>query len=127
MDWEKASPDLGALLNTAVSAFPCQKKIMFGASVYTANGNMFAGIHGDNIFVRLSESDRKEITAKYEAVKPFEPVRGHTMREYVTLPEALYKNENTFQGWLKRAYEYALSLAPKERKRSVSKRKRTWF
>lgn len=123
MDWKKASPELGALLDTAMTAFPCQKKIMFGAPVYTANGNMFAGIHGDSIFVRLSEPDRKEIAAKYKAVKPFELVKGHLMKEYVTLPESVYKEKKAFQEWLKRAHENALSLAPKEPKRRGSKKK----
>mgnify|MGYP001580378038 FL=1 len=98
---------------------------MFGSPVYTAHGNMFAGVHADGIFIRLSESDRKEITAAYKGVTPFEPVKGHMMREYVNLPEALYKDGRAFHEWLKRAFEFALALAPKEPKRRSHKGKRT--
>ncbi len=53
MEWKKPSPELGALVEKAVVTFDCRKKMMFGAPVYTVNGNMFAGVHEDHIFLRL--------------------------------------------------------------------------
>ena len=41
--WKKPSRELGALLETALDSFDCQKKTMFGAPVFTVNHNMFAG------------------------------------------------------------------------------------
>ena len=46
--------------------FDCQKKFMFGAPTYFLNGNIFTGIHGDTIIIRLSEKDRKEILSTYD-------------------------------------------------------------
>jgi TfoX/Sxy family transcriptional regulator of competence genes len=88
---------------------------MFGAVTYFVNGNMFAGIHEDTIILRLSEKDRQEIMAADDEVKLFEPMEGRPMKEYVALPEPVYNQPDIFQRWLKRSYEYALSLKPKEK------------
>lgn len=118
--WKKPSRELGTLLEAALASFDCQKKTMFGAPVFTVNHNMFTGIHGDNIFVRLPEADRKEITSS--GAKPFEPMPGHAMKEYMVLPESVYRDSKALQEWLKRAYDYVATLAPKEPKRRASKK-----
>ncbi|MBI4288666.1 MAG: TfoX/Sxy family protein [Chloroflexi bacterium] len=120
MEWEKASPELSRLLDAATKPFACQKKTMFGAPVYVVGGNMFAGVHADSIFIRLSEPDRKEIAALH-ATSPFEPVKGHVMKEYVSLTQAVYRDEKAMQAWLERAFEFARALPPKEPKRRPSK------
>jgi TfoX/Sxy family transcriptional regulator of competence genes len=116
MKWEKASPELGKLLDGVVAVLHAEKKIMFGAPVYTVNRNMFAGVHASNIFLRLSETDRKRIVADYDEAAPFEPVRGHVMKEYVTVPPSLYEDGKAFQAWLRRAYEFASKLPTKAAK-----------
>jgi TfoX/Sxy family transcriptional regulator of competence genes len=113
MKWEKASPALGELLATAVDGMPVEKKVMFGAPVYTVNRNMFTGVHGGNIFLRLSEADRRKIASDFDEAAPFEPVKGHVMKEYVTVPPALYEDAKMFQEWLKRAYEFTSKLPVK--------------
>jgi TfoX/Sxy family transcriptional regulator of competence genes len=120
--WKKASPELGLLLEAAVAPFDCQKKMMFGAPVWTLGGNMFAGVHGDNIFIRLSEADRRHIAAEVEGAVPFEPMPGRTMTEYIAVPPSLYRNPPEFNGWLTRSHEYVQSLAPKKTKTSSPKR-----
>jgi TfoX/Sxy family transcriptional regulator of competence genes len=116
MKWEKASPELGELLAGAISGMPVEKKIMFGAPVYTVNRNMFAGVHASNIFLRLSETDRKRIVADYDEAAPFEPVRGHVMKEYVTVPPSLHEDRKAFQTGLRRAYDFASKLPTKAAK-----------
>ncbi len=120
--WKNPSQKLRTLLEFALSSFDCQKKTMFGAPVFTVNHNMFAGIHGDNIFVRLSEADRKEIATL--SALPFEPMPGHIMKEYMVLPESLYQNPKLLEEWLKRAYDFVASLPPKEPNRRVSREKK---
>jgi TfoX/Sxy family transcriptional regulator of competence genes len=83
--WEKASPELGKLLEEAVSDLHAEKKFMFGSPVYMVNRNMFTGVHASNIFLRLCEADRKKIAAYYDESSPFEPVRGRVMKEYMTV------------------------------------------
>jgi TfoX/Sxy family transcriptional regulator of competence genes len=118
--WKKASPELGKLLEAAVTPFPSQKKMMFGAPVWTVGGNMFAGVRGDNIFIRLPEADRRRIAAEVEGAVPFEPIPGRTMAEYVTIPPTLYLKPTELHHWLKRSHEYVQSLAPKKPKKKTS-------
>lgn len=113
MEWKKASLELGATLEAAMKDFDCRKKNMFGAPVYVVNGNMFTGVHQDNIFLRLSEADRREVIQKYKGVAPFEPLKGRVMKEYVVIPEEIYRNPALLREWLKRGYDFAGSLAPK--------------
>jgi len=115
--WEKASPELSKLLEEAVSVLPVEKKIMFGAPVYTVNRNMFTGVHASNIFLRLSDVDRKKIASEYDESRPFEPVRGHVIKEYMTAPPALYEDGAAFRIWLKRAFDFTAGLPVKEPKK----------
>ena len=117
MKWEKASPELGKLLEEAATGLHVEKKIMFGAPVYTVNRNMFTGVHQSNIFLRLSEADRKKIVSVYDEASPFEPVRGHVMKEYVAVPPSLYEDRDAFQMWLRRAYDFTSALPAKEPKK----------
>ncbi|MBI2858236.1 MAG: TfoX/Sxy family protein [Chloroflexi bacterium] len=113
MKWKKVSPELNKFLDETMSAFPADRRPMFGASTFFVNGNMFVGIHEDRIIVRLSEADQKEILSLYRDVTPFEPMEGRVMKEYVTLPESVYRQPQVLKDWLSRSYQYALSLKPK--------------
>ena len=62
---------------------------MFGCPVFFVNSNMFSGVFEDDIFIRLSEKDRKELFSKYDEAAPFEPMKGRKMKEYVVLPESI--------------------------------------
>ena len=115
--WKKSSPELGKLLEGALIRFTCDRRMMFGSPVYMINRNIFAGVHQDNIFIRLSESDRNLILSSVSGATQFEPLKGHIMKEYITLPEALYNDEDAFQQWLKRSHAYAASLPPKATKK----------
>ena len=117
MKWEKASPELGKLLEETVAGFHVEKKIMFGAPVYMVNCNMFTGVQASNIFLRLSEADRQEILSAYDEAAPFEPVLGRVMKEYVTVPPSLYEDRDAFQSWLRRAYDFTSGLPAKEPKK----------
>jgi TfoX/Sxy family transcriptional regulator of competence genes len=117
MKWKKVSKDLSELLETAVADFPADKRMMFGCPAYFVSNNMFTGVHQDNIIIRLAEGDRKSILSQYDGAAPFEPMEGRIMKEYVTVPEALFRNAEALTDWLSRSYEYARSLPPKERKR----------
>ena len=61
MALEKPSPELSGLLETAIIPFQCMKKPMFGCPSYFMNGNMFAGVYGTSLFIRLPEGLRKEL------------------------------------------------------------------
>ena len=117
MKWKKSSPELGKLLEAVVISFPCDRKIMFGSPVFMINRNMFAGVHEDNIFIRLSENDRNEILREFPQARPFEPVKGHVMKEYVVVPRVLYEHTKAFKEWLKRSHAFAAAVIKKSKGR----------
>jgi TfoX/Sxy family transcriptional regulator of competence genes len=119
MDWQRPSAGLTSYLDNAMDAFNCQKTRMFGCPAYFANGNLFAGVQADNLFVRLSEEDRRRALATSDEVTIFEPVAGRQMKEYLVLPESMCQNEEQLTTWLRRAYQYACSLPPKKDKRKT--------
>ena len=116
MDWEKASPELGELLAEALAPIDHEKRSMFGMPAYFINGNLFAGVHGRNLMVRLSPTDRDEIRALHSGVAAFEPMPGRTMKEYVTLPASVYDDPVELDAWLRRSQSFVASLPPKEKK-----------
>jgi len=88
---------------------------MFGFPAYFINGNMFTGAFEDKLFLRFSESDRMEIAKVSPLVKPFEPMPGRPMGEYVALPRSLYMDRSFFDKWLERSIRYTNSLPPKKK------------
>jgi TfoX/Sxy family transcriptional regulator of competence genes len=113
MDWKKTSSEISDLLAGEIAPFNSQKKIMFGCPAYFYGGNMFAGVFGDDIFIRLSESDRKTAIEEYDEITIFEPVAGRPMKEYVVIPEAIYNDSAILQQWLAKSFAYVSSLKPK--------------
>jgi TfoX/Sxy family transcriptional regulator of competence genes len=116
MQWKKPSPELMEYQASIMGSFTVEKKKMFGSTVYFSNGNMFTGVHEDNIFLRLSEKDRSELMAKYGEAVQFEPLKGRPMKEYMNLPPRLYRDANIFKQWLGRSLEYTKSLPLKATK-----------
>jgi TfoX/Sxy family transcriptional regulator of competence genes len=122
MQWKKPSAELGKLLEEAVKGFACSKKMMFGSPVYTVNGNMFTGVHEDNIFIKFSQQEEKEIRSVYKSSRPFEPVKGRFMKGYVVISPDLYSNPDSFNEWLGRSHRFALALPPKQPKSTPRKK-----
>ncbi len=54
---------------------------MFGNMAAFVNGNMFAGLFGDQLFVRLPDAEREKL--KKQGGKDFEPMPGRAMTGYV--------------------------------------------
>ena len=59
-------------------------KPMFGQLSAFVNGNMFCGIFGDELLVRLPEAEIE--TVKKQGGRDFEPMAGHKMGGYVIVP-----------------------------------------
>lgn len=85
-----------------------------GKSVpYTsANGYMFTLFNKDaEIGFRLPKPAAKEFIEKYNS-GPFKS-HGAVMRDYVIIPEDLWKNLDLLAGYLDQSYAFVLSLPPK--------------
>jgi TfoX/Sxy family transcriptional regulator of competence genes len=87
-------------------------KPMFGNLVAFVNGNMFAGLFGDRIGVRiLDESTRAELAAT-DGAGPFGP-EGRPMGGYVSAPAAWADEPERIAEWVARAFEEVATLPPK--------------
>lgn len=92
---------------------------MFGNVAAFVNGNMFMGLFGDELFVRLSEDERSELLA-VEGASRFEPMKGRPMKEYVALPASRRDDPNEAHAWVSRSLEWTGQMPekkPKMRKR----------
>jgi TfoX/Sxy family transcriptional regulator of competence genes len=88
---------------------------MFGQPAAFANGNLFFGVFGKDLFVRLSESDRSEAKTAGGFV-PFEPMPGRAMSEYWVLPASVLRNKTQARQWVGRSLDYASKLPAKKSK-----------
>lgn len=84
---------------------------MFGNLAAFVNGNMFAGLFGDDLFVRLSEDDSAAV--RKQGGRDFEPMPGRAMRGYVTVPSTWRAKPHAIKGWIKTALELTRQLPPK--------------
>lgn len=117
MEWKKVSPELSDFLEKTLIEYPCVKKKMFGCPVYFVNDNMFAGIHSDNIFIRLSEEDRAGILGEFDEACIFEPMEGRKMKEYVVIPETILNDSGIMNKWLSLSFRFTSSLPPKVKRK----------
>ncbi len=111
----KFTPSPDALVEQfigAIGAFPeAELRKMIGYPAAFVNGQMFASLFGDNMILRLSSQDRALISKK--GARPFEPVSGRVMREYMTVPDSMLKSSRQLNAWLGKSIDYARSLPPK--------------
>ena len=111
--WQPSPPELVRFFGEALSAVPeAQARKMFGYPCAFVGGRMFAGLFQSECFLRLSEADRAALLKKPGA-RPFEPIAGRPMKEYVIVPESVRGSSRQMDGWLRKAFEYTRSLPPK--------------
>ena len=85
---------------------------MFGQMAAFVNGNMSAGIFGEDMFVRLSETGRAQLLAEPGA-SIFEPTQGRPMREYVLLPAEWNAQPERIREWMDRSLAFTAAMPPK--------------
>jgi TfoX/Sxy family transcriptional regulator of competence genes len=91
-------------------------KPMFGQLSAFVNGNMFCGIFGDELMVRLPEAEIE--TVKNQGGRDFEPMAGHKMGGYVIVPGNWRAKPPT--ALIKRALEVARKMPAKTPKTKAS-------
>jgi TfoX/Sxy family transcriptional regulator of competence genes len=117
--WPKASKELGERLAPHMEKFHGERRKMFGADVWFINGNMFAGVFGDGMILRLSDEDGMSIKKEMPGVGVFSPGEVMVMREYVLIPSEFLRDLENLDRWIERSYDLVKSLpvkAPKKRK-----------
>lgn len=115
--WEKSSV---TLMETFAKALPDDMSVeprkMFGYPCAFVNGNMFCGLHQQNIIVRLGA---EEVLARIAAGEgeAFSPMAGRTMKDYLSLSEADRTSVVRLRKWLSLALNHAKTLPGKAPKR----------
>lgn len=114
MTWCRAPEHLVTMFAELVAVLPpdAERRKMFGYPCVFVNGQLSAGVHQENIMLRLSEADRKAFLALGGAAQ-FEPMPGRPMREYVVAPQCMLGAPDELVSWLEKSYTYAKSLPPK--------------
>ena len=116
--WRKSPPALVELFDSILPEGPgIERRQMFGYPCAFLNGNMFTGLHQENMILRLAESDRQVLCQQHgaELFQPFGKDRKMTMREYVALPRVVMDDPAALERWLVKSLHYVSSLPPKNR------------
>jgi TfoX/Sxy family transcriptional regulator of competence genes len=122
MAWRK-SPD--ALIDRFYAALPdapeVERRKMFGYPCAFVNGNMFAGLHQEDMILRLPDADRAALAAM-PGGGAFEPMPGRPMKEYVKVPPALVEDRRALSDWTARAHAHIAAMPPKVKKPRKAKK-----
>lgn len=86
-------------------------KPMFGNLAAFVNGNMFAGLFGEDLFVRLPDDESAHV--RKQGGRNFEPMPGHAMKGYVTVPSTWLSKPDASVVWIKRSLELTRTMPPK--------------
>lgn len=92
---------------------------MFGNLSAFVNGNMFCGVFGDDLFVRVSDEDQAKI--RKQGGKPFEPMAGRAMSGYVIVPSGWEKKPEAARAWVTSALTWSKKLPPKAKAKGAAK------
>ena len=93
---------------------------MFGNTSAFVNGNMFMGVFGPDLLLRLPDDQRAEVESA--GGSPFEPMPGRPMTGYVLIPPAWKKDPKLVKRWAQRSLEYAGAMPAKQPKPRKSKK-----
>jgi TfoX/Sxy family transcriptional regulator of competence genes len=99
------------------SVLPSDSKIkirpMFGNLSGFVNGNMFTGVYGEDVFVRLSEKNREDLL-KIKGTSLFEPMKGRKMKDYVVFPKGWREKPEMIRTWIVKSLDDISKLPPKK-------------
>ena len=84
---------------------------MFGNLSAFVNGNMFAGLFGADLFVRLPDEQAAPI--RKQGGRDFEPMAGHAMKGYETVPATWRNQTAASKAWIAASLAFARGLPPK--------------
>jgi TfoX/Sxy family transcriptional regulator of competence genes len=89
-------------------------KPMFGNLGAFVNGNMFAGLFGQTIGVKLADAERAELSG-IDGTGPFGPAE-RPMPGYVRMPDTWRATPERATEWIEKSLRYVESLPPKTQK-----------
>jgi TfoX/Sxy family transcriptional regulator of competence genes len=90
-------------------------KPMFGNLGAFVNGNMFAGLYGSSVGVKLGDDDRDKVLAAGGG--PYGPAE-RPMGGWVSLPERIVDDATQACAYLTRALEHVAGMPPKKTRKA---------
>ena len=96
-------------------------KPMFGQLSAFVNGNMFCGIFGEELMVRLPEAEIAAV--KKKGGRDFEPMAGHKMGGYVVVPGDWRAKPAPAVELMKKALAHARAMPAKAPKKNAAKKR----
>lgn len=107
----KPQADTVARFDAAVpGADGVERRLMFGQPAAFLRGNMFMGLFGEDMILRLPPDAREEMAGLGGG--PFEPM-GRPMKEYVTVPAAVREDPAALAAWIDRSLALVAELPPR--------------
>jgi len=106
------------VFDAVLAETPGERRLMFGCPCGFLGGNMFCGLFGSTMFVRLGDQDRAALL-KLEGAGVFDPMGGRPMKEYVVLPPEMVEDEREAMRWARRAADHAATLPKKAKGRKA--------
>jgi TfoX/Sxy family transcriptional regulator of competence genes len=94
-------------------------KPMFGNLSAFVNGNMFCGLFGEDLFVRLP--DDESAIVKKQGGRDFEPMAGHAMKGYVVVPSSWRAKPAPAIALIKRSLALTRAMPAKAAKKTAGK------
>ena len=92
---------------------------MFGNLAAFVNGNMFAGLFGEGLFVRLPDAEAEAVIKK--GGKWFEPMAGRRMSGYVMVQDDWRQKPDAVKPLLNRALALTRAVPAKVKKPAAKK------
>ncbi|MEO8151263.1 MAG: hypothetical protein ABI723_26765 [Bacteroidia bacterium] len=110
------SPETLALYDKLITGLPDVERK--GATMpYTSmNGNMYSFLNKEGVLgFRLPEKEREVFLKKYKTTLCEE--YGVVLKEYISVPEKLFRNTKELKPWFELSFEYAKTLKSKPTKK----------
>jgi len=122
MAWIKVPKDHHPLF---MQALPKDKRVttmpMFGGICAVVNGNMFGGLFGRSIVVRLDDAGVRD-ALELDGAAPFDPMgRGVAASDKIMMPESAMDDTAEMRTWLQRALESTAKLPHKAKAKPKAK------
>jgi len=95
-------------------------KPMFGNLAGFVNGNMFAGLFGEDLFVRLPDDEAAAV--RRDGGRDFEPMAGRAMTGYVLVPADWRARPEAVAPLVERAMELTSQMPAKAPKKPARKK-----
>jgi TfoX/Sxy family transcriptional regulator of competence genes len=120
MKWRKSPDELIRLFDAVLpDDARVERRKMFGYPAAFANGNLFCGLHQENLVLRLDEKKRAELMKS--GATSFEPMPGRPMKEYVVAPASLLADRPALKKRIAQSLDYVASLPAKKAKAKAKK------